>query len=87
MREELKDLVRAEVKLAEGDRKDLREEIERLKAQMNKYEERIKNLEERIKDLEGEGKVGRTEEGGVREEPRKRKLEVGIAEDQERIVV
>lgn len=57
MRKELKDLIRAEVKLAEGDRKNLREEIERLKAQVNKYKERIKNLE-------GEGRVGRTEEGG-----------------------
>lgn len=80
MREELKDLIRVEVKLAEGDRKNLREEIKRLKAQVNKYKERIKNLE-------GEGRIGRTDEGGVREELRKRKLEVGIAENQERIVV
>lgn len=57
VREELKDLIRAEVKLAERDRKNLREEIERLKAQVNKYKERIKNLE-------GEGRIGRTEEGG-----------------------
>lgn len=56
MREELKDLIQAEVKLAEGDRKNLREEIERLKAQVNKYKERIKNLE-------GERKVGRTGRG------------------------
>lgn len=89
MREELKELVKEEVRLAEEERRSFRG---KLRIKVKEYEEKIISLEGRVKDLERGKKVGMareeiSEEGSEKEGARNIYSDRSRAVDQEQTVV